>query len=507
MSYRKPLSISVWLRARIVYASDFARVNALKLDCDFRRGKIRDVRSRLNASVQQLMLLELELQQARTAFVPTVDDDGDTGEPAPPHTKEFFKQQKAARRVAHSLPSEQLKRIDELTIAQASLNEQMKTLKQSVTNLELEENEAINANLLAEQQLQIKIGNMIASASTVVDRTMKKIDKYEARLAEREIAAESSFAKTLAAWDEAKSKRSNADLVAKAEDKENPLTSALSSFGRLIGATDPSVENAYRRLEKQIAAGQKVAEKSEEGERILAQSIECLEIESKDWQGRAEVYGVEDIENPILLQVLSRQKSVDDAAAELSVALIAHKTKNLANAQVLFRVEGIARRLYLLKLLLAALPTKTKDDLLSFAQFVEAVCSYLQSSMQADVISGSDALTQGATGLTQRIFALEQNMLLNYIQFAKSDLTKLNSNRACKFGRDCGSITSALKLDKEASIVELSRWEAVLKQSIEDNMQLLKSVAEQRIEHHSSVIKMADRAIDVLLVIGMAVSG
>lgn len=498
----KSLPISIWLRARMAYAPDFARVHALKLDCELRRQQIHEIGTRFSSASQQLMHLEIELQEARMVLTPTIDEDQES--PAPPNTKEFLKQKKQAKTISPNL----LQRIDELTKARAIQIEQVKKLRENIAQLELEEKDAINARFAAEAELQTKIGNMLSKAGHVVNRTTTKLDRYEASIVQKEVLANASFSKlTDASADfESKKRKTSDELERKTEEVARAISAAMSSFGKLIEVSDPSIENAYRRLEKMIAASQKAAEKSEEVERKLELSIEFLQVDSKAWQNRAASFDAENTENPILLNVLARQKSCDDATAELSAAIVAHKTKNLANAHVLFRVDGIARRLGLLKSLIAALPTQTKDDSHLFAQISDAVCSYLQSSIQQDVESSKDSLKQTANVLTQRIYDLEQNVLLKYLQFAKVDLKNVDSKRALKFKRDCDSISAALQLERESSTIELSRWEVVVKQAIEDKMQLLQSVAEQRIDHYAGVIKMASQAIDVLSVVTMRVT-
>jgi len=367
--------------------------------------------------------------------------------------------------------------------------------------VERENDQALKKRLLAEHELQKKIASAIRT-STMTHKSGRVLDQFEFKVLERELIAAESLAKIKIANEEMKLEPIHASqAIDVVEDKASSIRAAFDSLGQMIDSLDPSVEKAYRRLESQIAASNKSAELSEEVERNLELSIERLKDSSVTWQNRAKTYEL-DPENPILANVMSRKLSVDESAAELSNALVAHKTKNLANAQVLFRVEGIARRLHFLKLMISALPETSKDDLSSLTQFIDAICSYLQNTLQDNASENGEL--KGAAFLSERIYLLEQNLLMKYIEFAKVKLKNLNSVGASKFAADSAAISSALGLERESSKSELLRWETVLKQAIEDNMQLLQSVAEQRIEHYSGVIRMTDQTIEVLSVISMA---
>src|SRR5262245_3195820 len=81
---------------------------------------------------------------------------------------------------------------------------------------------------------------------------------------------------------------------------------------------------------------------------------------------------------------MSQRLHYENCIAELSVALKVHRLRNYCLGQCLFRLEGTLRRLYLIKLLLSALPDSLVDEINEYKKVTNLLSAYMLSLWQTD---------------------------------------------------------------------------------------------------------------------------
>jgi hypothetical protein len=270
----------------------------------------------------------------------------------------------------------------------------------------------------------------------------------------------------------------------------------IESVGALARAADPSIERSYQRLYKQLKLARKLGEHVAEQEDELESQIAKLICQIGYVQGQADVEsGKEQPESAN--QWLLKKAHFEACSAELTTALKAHRRHNLSIGQQLFRVEGVVRRLHMIKLLLSALPMSMKEEFVQYTTLVNDVYRYLRSSWLRDI---KDPAHINTADFAERIAALEYRSQKAYIRIARGESRQLTTRAALRFKESVSAVITALDLERCEQKSELDKWDALMKRALAENQDFLHAVASQRSEQCAGILKTAEQSLEVLSV-------
>jgi len=187
----------------------------------------------------------------------------------------------------------------------------------------------------------------------------------------------------------------------------------------------------------------------------------------------------------------------EEAANELSGALKIHKIRNLSIQQTLFRIEAIGRRLYVIKLLISALPGSRKAEFWQYVELADALCAYVKDSFQQ---KNEPLGKETPVDFGQRLSALEESTLMAYIRIAKGHSPQLSARAASRFNLDLATISTVLDLERCDAKFEFDKWTSLASQALQEKQELLHAVATNRCEASAGILKMTEQSLDVLSV-------
>lgn len=243
-------------------------------------------------------------------------------------------------------------------------------------------------------------------------------------------------------------------------DKTSKVTKKLRIIRDAAAAADPSIDRAYERLAEQLAAARKLMDDSFEQEAQLEQQI-------KEDEGKFDT-------------------------VDLQASLKNHRRKNLATEHQLFRVDGIVRRLYMVKVLLKSLPGSRSEELLAYSSVVSDLCSFLNQTW--------DGTTEvkAPVEFADRITKLEQSTLMAFVRIAKVDWHKLNDSEISQLKTNVEDVTNTIKSEMQNQSDELNKWSTLAEKAFEENKELIYFVASQRRDQCREILKVTQQSLDVL---------
>jgi len=394
-----------------------------------------------------------------------------------------------------SRESEKLKE----TIAQLEKQQEEQTAKTLLLRNDLEELEA--ATQRAYMRMQVSTAKTHAEsaakkAEEILARNYKgqageAIAKMEAKVAEREAKAK---APRVPVPEKSQPQISEAD-AARIESLFNTSSKLIALSGGIASVLDPSMDRAYNRLNRLLKGSRKLASASLKEEDTLEAQLEIYDKQAVVWQQRLDEADREVSSDA--LEKLSSWKASDEAAhAELVLALQAHRKRNLLIGQRLFRIEGIVRRLYILKLLIAALPRSMKEEFEQYIKLTDALSRYLENEWRSENADSGES-----PDFANRLSTLERNTLMSFIRIAKSDRKELSAQSIVRLKSEISTMMPEFELEKSDQQVELDKWSALENQAIAGNKELLHAFASRRREQSATILKTVEQSIDVLQVI------
>jgi|AGTN01.2.fsa_nt_gi hypothetical protein len=247
-------------------------------------------------------------------------------------------------------------------------------------------------------------------------------------------------------------------------DKTSKVTKKLRIIRNAVSAAaanaDPSIDRAYDRLAEQLAAARKLMDDSFEQEAQLEQQIK----EDED-----------------------KFDTVD-----LQASLKNHRRKNLATEHQLFRVDGIVRRLYMVKVLLKSLPSSGSEELLTYSNVVSDLCSFLNQTWDGKTE------VKAPVEFAERITELEQSTLMAFVRIAKVEWHKLNDSEIGQLKTKVEDATKIIKSEMQNQSDELNKWSTRAEKAFEENKELIYFVASQRRDQCREILKVTQQSLDVL---------
>lgn len=192
-----------------------------------------------------------------------------------------------------------------------------------------------------------------------------------------------------------------------------------------------------------------------------------------------------------LEQQLKKDKDTFNTV-DLEAALKTHRRKNLATEHQLFRVDGIVRRLYMIMILLKALPASKAEQLLQYTNVVNDLCSYLSQSW--------DGITEVKAPIefSYRITHLEHSTLMAFVRIAKVDWKTLNEAAINQLKEKAANAANIIELEKQNQSDELTKWSNLADKAFEENKELIYFVASQRRDQCKEILKVTKQSLDVL---------
>jgi hypothetical protein len=493
------LKLPAWCDAKLLFSSEHRHVFGLELDFHEKNRKLKDLQETESKAIAESLKIEAELTSTRTELIPF--DHDDIGKLS----------NKAKRKLARKLTPQKIEKIKKLQLLREDHERKLKVIQEKRAAAEFLLHAASTRMQLAMGQLKNKTALAFFNGSSM-QKARNRIQQMELDVEKKERAAIKSFEKL----------ERDAKLRVEARVSDSAVlveqTKLLAAkpvlkrsfpgfFADLRSNIDPSVERAYKRIHNQILLSQKLATKSQEMEATLQTELEVYEAKANQLLQRVLFDRAQNKPDSLVQKSKEKSDAAQHTAIQFASALNAHKTKNLAITQTMFRVEGIARRLFYVKSLLLALPEdrKSKLETYDFMQLAQDLCRYLQCSVQKTGATDSE-LAGNTFNFDERIHELEQGTLVLYLRFAKGDLENENQNVLQVFVEKLESISVTLNQDLSQARQELDRWRAVATNAVENKMDLLLAVALQRLEHYERVIKMAEQSIDVLSVTSQRIS-
>jgi phage shock protein A len=322
----------------------------------------------------------------------------------------------------------------------------------------------------------------------------------EERILEREREAEAAVARRAAAW-------RNDSPVAQPSELDREMmevvdrwfaqakrVSELFNVVALVRAADPSIDRAYRRVVDQLAIARKVCEHSTVTEDEIEEQIAKDEARAMVWQTRADTASQQGKEE-LADNSLCRKEHSETSIVELSAYLKILRRRNFAAAQMLFRSEGVVRRLYVVKLLLSALPGSMKYELSQFKQIADAACRYLKLAWQHDLQETPD---NRATGIEERVAGLENRILMAYIRLARREPGSISHGGRQHLEQKIVTVSPALAIERDEQQAEFVKWDQMANQALAESKEFVHAVASQRRDQYAAMLKTTRQALEVL---------
>lgn len=351
------------------------------------------------------------------------------------------------------LTPEQIEMLQNLNVdILQEIEEERKKLQIEQQQLDLERNKQLQEQM---QQRQLELSQK---------HEIERLQKIQRDL-RRKVEIERSVREYVAA--EIERRRLYKDTYERTSKKLQMFIDKTSTVGKKLRvireaamAADPNIERAYNRLAEQLALGRKLMDASFEQEARLEQQL-------KKHQGKFD--------------------NID-----LEAALKNHRRKNLATEHQLFRVDGIVRRLYMVMILLKALPASKAEELLQYTNVVNDLCSYLSQSWEGTTeikapIEFSDRITQ-----------LEHSTLMAFVRIAKVDWKTLNDSAIGTLKEKVAEVKTIIESERQNQSDEANKWSNLAGKASEENKELIYFVASQRRDQCREILKITEQSLEVL---------
>lgn len=394
-----------------------------------------------------------------------------------------------------------LQRAEHALSKAAALNAQICTTEANIRQLEDKESEL--ESLLD----KLKLDEQIATTKLITGQSAKAADQLLARsqvvIANIESIVQSREERIL----ELESTNSNKDQafpVSKLSiDDQRKIEDAISTVARIgnfvmakcdaarsaIICADPNINRAYKRLEGLRQTARKLADgcnhTEEEFEKKLSGMRDLIQSYSEKMSALTDEAAIKREKTSI--------QALESRAVELSDTLKVLRRKNLSNEQTLYRVGNIVRRLYILKLLLTALPGAHLDETLQFTKFANSLFSYLEKAQQLE--------DEPNCNFAERLVALEDAVLRCYIRIAKGQAGTLSSRRWNDFQNALSTIKKTIALEDMDANSDFNKWNSIAEQAQEDHKELLFEVAKQRSKQSAELLRTTNHSLELISIV------
>jgi hypothetical protein len=266
-------------------------------------------------------------------------------------------------------------------------------------------------------------------------------------------------------------------MMVKLDRAVEALDYHVSAMFSVQVASDPSVENAYERLLQQLNEARRLAERS---------LFEEYSLETHLNQFRSS----------------ERANNVEDLAT-LADALRKHKFNNISIDQQLFRADCIARRIFILKLLLSADPGILENEMFAYKGLLKAFSSYLEKGWNRELSGDTTHGIDEGIALLDRLSALESRVQMSFINLAKGKLINLPENKIADLAKKAPELAETIEREIAEQKTKLERWQNVLLDAEKSDARLVQFVASQRIDQSVEVVQSLERSGEVLGIIAV----
>lgn len=269
-----------------------------------------------------------------------------------------------------------------------------------------------------------------------------------------------------------------------------------------VHVVDPSLERAYERLCKQVENVRKLTDESVAEERLLQKEIEFFDNDARVFESRSEM--AHKMRNKHLSDMAHlRMESSSARSAELSLALKAHKRKNFWTAHRIFKLEVILRRLYVIKLLLSALPRSFNEEFMLYKRLVSDVCAYLGETWSKT----SDSDLDQSLDLERRLSSLENRSVMVFIRLARGEMPHLSASAKSRIATNARSVAESLKAEAQQQRAEFKSWAKTARSGLKEKKEFVYAIACQRRDQYHQMMKTTEQAIEVLEVTATIICG
>jgi hypothetical protein len=237
---------------------------------------------------------------------------------------------------------------------------------------------------------------------------------------------------------------------------------------------------------------QSLARNSSKQEEELEKKIESMS--SANLSQRCENYRRQG-EDALANTIAAMMESNVALAKELQISLSSHRRKNLQIERSLFRIEAIVRRLYMIKLLLTALPGTKIEELLAYTRIANTLTTYLQAEF------GGKPISQPTKALPELLEEIETRTLMAYIRIAKGQSNRLSKRAEQRFVDDIATISRVIEIERNDAQTEFERWNNLTHQAVQEHRKLLHLVASERTTQSAHVLKTAQQSLEILSIL------
>jgi hypothetical protein len=266
----------------------------------------------------------------------------------------------------------------------------------------------------------------------------------------------------------------------------------IENIKHAVNTADPSIDRAYNRFTKNLSLIQSLARNSSKQEEELEKKIESMS--SANLSQRCENYRRQG-EDALANTIAAMMESNVALAKELQISLSSHRRKNLQIERSLFRIEAIVRRLYMIKLLLTALPGTKIEELLAYTRIANTLTTYLQAEF------GGKPISQPTKALPELLEEIETRTLMAYIRIAKGQSNRLSKRAEQRFVDDIATISRVIEIERNDAQTEFERWNNLTHQAVQEHRKLLHLVASERTTQSAHVLKTAQQSLEILSIL------
>jgi hypothetical protein len=330
--------------------------------------------------------------------------------------------------------------------------------------------------------------NVLLRCTTTAHRDI--FERMESKVKEKEEEALENFRPIVRQAQSIEIERLTAQIELTIQKFESKLSSAQDNLTTL----DPNIERAYDRLRKQQLIAIGLAERSLQEEDRFEKNIKVRETNVEALQNAADNAAKKG--NRSLADRLPGKLSENNSRREdLTVALRAHRLRNLALQHRLFRIEGIIKRLYLNQLMLSALPNKKSDLFSQYQSISSAALLYLNGEGHSKSANADDEFD-----LPTRLSALESRTQLALIVAVKDEFQKLLAAASLHSENEILDIWTRMKAEKVLHESEFEKWKAIANQSLEEGKELMHAVSSSREKQYAEIIGVIEQNAKVLAI-------
>jgi hypothetical protein len=300
---------------------------------------------------------------------------------------------------------------------------------------------------------------------TALDIALKRFEIVERHVVDKEALAEGhepSYVSSISPADRELVNRmmGNIDRAIVALDYH------VGAIFSVLELSDPSIENAYNKLVCQLKDARKFAENS-----LLEESH--------------------------LEEHCNQSKTAKELELN-SLALRRHRMKNILIDQQLFRADCIARRIFVLRLLISILPVTERDEIVAYKSLLTAFTTYVGQGWKGE--SKNDA-ADIKDDLPLRLNALESRIQMTFINLVKTNLGDLIQNKIIALRECVPDIAETVENEIREQKSKLEWWQKVSRDAFENEAELALTVASRRVDQSIEVIDSLDRSREVLMIL------